>query len=389
MKRSEIKRRPLADTTISKLEPEARQYREHDGNGLYLCVTPKGSKLWHYRFKRRDGKWSWKGLGSYPAVSAKTARARVHDIQHGREDIHGPDKPVYTFRQAAEDWYQHKVTAGIAPSSTRQMRIYLDKDILPLLGDMHIEDVARGDCARVQTRVESRNARRTAEKVRGWMTQIFSRAIAQGHCELNPASELRQIALPTQPQRFPHLLEPELPEFLRALRNTNSHMIATIATWMLLRTASRPGMVRNAEWSEIDFDESLWVVPAHKMKMRREHHVPLATQVMADLRRLHERTGRSQYLFPGQRDSAVMSDATINKVIHRIGFKGKLVGHGSRHTASTLLHEHGWPSDHIEAQLSHGQKGVAGIYNRATYLKQRREMMQWYADYLDQLERQK
>lgn len=389
MKRTEIKRRPLADTTLNNLEPEEKEYRELDGNGLYLRVKPTGSKIWQLRYKNTAGKWRWHTIGVYPRVPAKKAREEAFKIKKNIDAGIMPqgDGQAITFTQAAEDWLNHKVVSGVAYSSTRQMRLYLDKDILPVLGLKQLADVKRADCAKVQRRLEARGSTAIASKVRSWLSQIFSRAVAQGWCEINPASELASIAITHTKKNYPYLTEAELPEFLRILRHSSSHLMARTATWMALRTASRCGMVRQAEWSEIDFSDALWTVPAHKMKSRRDHLVPLSTQVIADLRELHDRTGRHQYLFPAQGGSCeYMSENTINMVIKRCGYGGRLVGHGVRHTASTLLHEHDWPHAQIEAQLAHKEKGVAGVYNKAEYLPQRREMMQWYSDYLDTLE---
>jgi integrase len=215
----------------------------------------------------------------------------------------------------------------------------------------------------------------------------FSEAIAEGLCELNPASELRHIAAKAPDTvHYPHLLEADLPNFLRALKASTSRHLTKEAVWMLLRTASRPGMVRFAEWREISLEDGLWIVPAEKMKMRRNHIVPLPTQTLSSLKEIRLQTGRQRLIFPGQGSrNPVLSENTINQVLCKIGYKGKLVGHGARHTASTLLREHGWNKDYVEAQLAHKEAGVAGVYNQAQYLDQRREMMQWYADYLDAL----
>ena len=160
-----------------------------------------------------------------------------------------------------------------------------------------------------------------------------------------------------------------------------------VMTRLVLRTACRPGMARWAEWSELDLDKGLWVVPAEKMKVSREHVIPLARQTVTDLKRIQEVTGLSRWVFPGRgAQNPVMSENTINKCLALVGYKGKLVGHGARHTASTLLHEHNWPHHVVEAQLAHKLQGVAGVYNKAQYLDQRAVMMQWYADYLDALE---
>jgi len=204
------------------------------------------------------------------------------------------------------------------------------------------------------------------DKIRVALRQIFSQAIARGLCENNPASELVTIATKTPPAKhYPHLLEPELPAFLRALRMSTSRTPARTATWLCLWTASRPGMVRFAEWVEIDFDNALWTIPAEKMKTRRDHVVPLSRQALEALHELHRITGRGRYLFPGiGAKQPVISENTINLTLRKIGYRNRLVGHGTRHTASTLLREHGWEKDHVEAQLAHKEAGVSGIYNR-------------------------
>lgn len=400
MKRSEIKRRPLSDTTLASLEPEAIAYREQDSPGLYFRVKPNGTKSWELRYKKPNGKWSWHGLGSYPSLSGALARQKASDakqliaqgtdpIQHKaaqREALEAAR--TNTFRAAAEYWFERKAQDGRAASTLRLMRGYLDNDVLPALGDKPLSEITRRDCADLQEKIEARGALNTRDKIRVALRQIFSQAIARGLCEYNPASELGAIAKPTpKAKQYPHLLETELPAFLQALRRSTSRPPARVATWLALWTASRPGAVRYAEWHEIDFEQALWRIPADKMKSRRDHITPLSRQALGALRELHSMTGRSRYLFPGiGAKKPVISENTINLTLNKVGYKGRLVGHGSRHTASTLLREHGWGKDFVEAQLAHKEGGMAGVYNQAAYLEPRRAMLQWYADYLDALE---
>ncbi|NHN76478.1 integrase arm-type DNA-binding domain-containing protein [Azotobacter chroococcum] len=400
MKRSEIKRRPLADTTLASLEPEATAYRELDGDGLYFRVKPNGTKSWELRYKKPDGKWSWHGLGGYPDLSGAMAREKAREakrlvssgtdpVQHKIAQREAKEAAsVNTFAAAAEYWFQRKAQDGRAASTLRLMRGYLDNDVLPALGDKLLTEITRRDCADLQERIEARGALNTRDKIRVALRQIFSQAIARGLCENNPASELGAIAAPTpKAKQYPHLLEPELSAFLQALRRSTSRTPARVATWLVLWTASRPGVVRYAEWTEIDFERALWSIPADKMKARRDHVTPLCRQALEALRELHRMTGRGRYLFPGiGAKKPVISENTINLTLNKVGYKGRLVGHGSRHTASTLLREHGWEKDFVEAQLAHKEQGVAGVYNQAAYLEQRRAMLQWYADYLDALE---
>lgn len=393
MKRSQIKRRPLADTVLEKLEPEAKDYRELDSTGLYFRVKSNGGKSWNLRYKRSDGKWTWKGLGSYPKVSAKEARDLAYallkqandgvDIRSNTQSQIG--KP--TFKQVANDWYQRKVEDDLAPKTLRLMRDTLDKDLLPNLEGHCIDEITRADLTQVHEKIEDRKAYEIAKKSRSWLNQIFKLAIAKGYREFNPASELSETARKAPPTKHhPFLLEPELPDFLKALDRSNSTFNTRTGLWMLLLTASRPGMVRHAEWAEIDLDAATWTIPGTKMKTGLDIVVALPTQLVRWLELLKEVTGRGKLLFPSTKDpDQPVSHNTFNAALGLIGYKGKLVGHGARHTASTLLRDHGWRKDFVEKQLAHVEGGVAGVYNKAEYLNQRRTMMQWYADYLEAL----
>ncbi|AKH70525.1 MULTISPECIES: tyrosine-type recombinase/integrase [Spongiibacter] len=389
---------PLTAREVQAAKPKDKPYGLADGGGLSLWVTPVGQRYWHFRY-RIDGKQPRISLGVYPTISLQLAREKAAEMRAlvargiDPSQKRKVDKQASTesktnlFRVAAEDWYQSKVKAGRSASTLDKMRTYLDKDILPVLGDKHLPSVSRADCASVQTRIEKRGALNVSKKVRGWLREIFSRAIAKGLCDNNPASELRYIAKEApRAEHYPHLLEPELPDFLRKLDNSTSRLINRTAAWMAILTASRPGMVRFAQWHEVDLDDAIWRIDAEKMKMRRMHVTPLPTQLVAMLKELREITGRQQYLFPGiGTKNAMISENTVNKVFRLIGYKGRMVSHGTRHTASTLLREHGWPKQFVDAQLSHKETGIAGDYNHAIYLPQRRLMMQWYADYLDAL----
>lgn len=394
MKRSAIKRRPLADSVLTNLEPEDRDYQEKDSYGLYFRVKSNGGKSWMLRYKRPGGKWAWKGLGGFPAVSGKQARENAQTllrrVSDGEDlvDTPGRHSNAVVFRVVGEDWYRSKQVAGRASDSLKQYRSYLDNEIYPVIGDKPLDQITRSDCAKIQSNIEARGAYVIAGKVRRWVNQMFSRAVGQGLCELNPASELRQIAQEGHQERqYPHLLEDELPAFLKALRESRSQFRTLVLVRLVLLTACRPGMARQAEWGEFDLDNRLWVVPAGKMKTRVPHTIPLSSQTVSDLRALHEITGRGQYVFPGNGPvHPIASENTVNKALSMLGYKGKLVGHGARHTASTLLHEHGWEHPVVEAQLAHKVQGVAGVYNKAQYLERRKEMMQWYADYLEALE---
>jgi len=380
---------------VATAPPKQKHYLINDGDGLNLLIKPNGLKYWHFRY-RFDNKAKLISLGPYPEVSLQ--RAREIALQC-RQDIINKTDPgakrrttlqevaITSFHDVASSWYESKVKAGKAKSTLKSIRIYLKNDILPVLGQKDIASITKSDCAMIQEQIEKRGAFNTAEKVRGYLQEIFNYAEAKDLCDRNPATRLSYIAAPSpKTQHYPHLLESELPDFLKALAQTRSRLIALTASWMTIWTASRPGMVRFAKWDEFDFDNALWTVPAERMKTRRKHIVPLCSQLIILLKQLYQLTGRQTYLFPGSGSkNSTISENTINKVFHLIGYKRRMVGHGSRHTASTLLREHLWPKDIVEAQLAHKEMGVAGDYNHAAYVKYRGIMMQWYADYLDAL----
>ena len=402
MKRTAIKRRPLADTVLASLEPEDKEYRESYGRDrLYFVVNPSGRKRWEMRYKKPEtGRWGWMGLGPYPEVTAKVARQRADEafalVQQGIDPVKQRKEQQRLEQEAegnlfivtAEEWFARKQQMGRAPKTLDGIRLWLDNDALPALGHLPIERITRAQCRELQKRIEERAAFNTAKKSRGWLNQIFGYAIAHERTDNNPASNLLDVAaVAPSGSSYPHLLESELPDFLRALRASTSRQVVLTAAWMVVYSASRPGMVRFAEWEEIDLGKKLWVIGADKMKMRRDHVVTLPTQVVELLKELRELTGDNRYLFPGDGSKLpVISDAAINTCFNKIGYKGRMTGHGSRHTAKTLLSEHGWPSDWTEIQLAHKLPGMEGTYNKANYLKWRAEMMQWYCDYLDALE---
>lgn len=394
MKRDAIKRRPLADTVLSTLEPEAREYREAYGlDRLYFVVSASGRKRWEVRYKHPvTQKWAWMGVGSYPDNKAKSARSKAMEVASlvsdgidPREHLRGAAS-IRSFMTVAEQWYEHKVQQGRSDKTLSKMRHWLDNDALPILGSKPIADVARADCVRVQVNIEDRKAFNIAEKSRAFLRRIFDFAIAHGFCENNPASNLLDVAATAPPSKLrPHLLEDDMPLFLRAVRQTGSRRATRIAAWMVIWTASRPGMVRWMEWSELKGD--MWHIPAEKMKMRRGHVVPLCRQALKAIEDMRPLTGRSKYVFAGEGAKLpVLSDAAINRCFATAGYKERMTGHGARHTAKTLLSEHGWPLAWTEMQLAHKPVGLEGVYNQAAYIEQRREMMQWYADYLEALE---
>lgn len=397
MKRSEIKRRPLADTILASLEPEEKEYRENYGmDGVYFAVKSNSSKRWILRYKDYNGSWRWAGLGTYPATTAKMARdkAQVFIKELQKEGTSPVDKRKEkrndtTVKGVFDLFYEKQRRGGVSKKELDGMSSAFENHVLPFIGKKLVYKVTIQDCTAIQKRLQDRGTFSTADKVRGWLNRTFRHAIASGLSNHNPASYMIDVSIKRpKSKNFPHLLEPELPDFLRALRKSHSTVPVKTAAWMSVY-ATRPGMVRWAEWEEIDFENKIWTIPAKKMKKDNDQIIYLTDQVLALLKNLREYTGYSKYLFPSDRSEKipVISDGTINKAFSIIGYKNRMTGHGSRHTFKTLTSEHGWEDKWSEAQLAHAKKGMEEVYNKAKYLHPRAIMMQWYNDYLDALEK--
>ena len=213
---------------------------------------------------------------------------------------------------------------------------------------------------------------------------MFRYAIATGRAEFNPAADLSSALEVHQSNHFQFLKADEIPDFLRALDSYTGSRLVQIATKLLMITGLRTIELRAALWQEFDLDYAIWEIPTERMKMRRSHLVPLSTQALDLLNELKIMTGNYRYVFPGRNDpNKPMSEASINQVIKRLGYGGRVTGHGFRHTFSTILHEKGYDSAWIEIQLAHVDKNsIRGIYNHAQYIDKRREMLEFYSSYI-------
>ena len=388
----------LTDTAVRQVKATPKPQYLFDGGGLYLQVAPSGGKWWRLKY-RFQGKARLLSLGVYPDISIREARERRAAarklLAQGLDpsDERKSDKRESkarrdnTFVAMAEAWYLRK-SGTWAPSTAAKARFYLDRDLLPALGERPIVEIRRTELVDVLAKIESRDALDVAKKCRGWLSGVFRYALAAGVLEANPATDLDIVAMPAPRRRqLPHLPLSELPGFLQALDSYRGEATTTHAIRLLLLTAVRPGELRAARWEEFDLDAALWSIPAERMKMRRPHTVPLPAQAVAILREMYETRVRRELLFPSRDDTRQpMSENTVNLAIHRIGYKGRQTGHGFRHLVSTALNERGYNRDWIEKQLAHGDDNeIRAVYNKAEYLDQRRDMMQAWANELDAL----
>ncbi|WP_273266840.1 tyrosine-type recombinase/integrase [Flexistipes sinusarabici] len=378
----------LTTTKIKGIKPKSKTYRVSDGNGLCLEVTPAGKKLWRFRYKKYDGKYTMLSIGRYPEVSLAEAREAV--LEKRKAIAHG--KPANTKKEAFEavfkEWYEknkNQWTENHAKTTYRR----IEKNILPWLGNFQINDITPRSLLECLRRIENRGAVETAHRVLQICNQIFVYAVASGISEDNPAAKIKGALSPVSKNEFPAITE--LSEVKILWENINDYkgsFITQCGLKLLMLTFLRPGELRKGEWKEIDLRNRCWNIPAERMKKRKPHVVPLSKQALNILEELHPLTDRSEYIFPStSTNQRPMSSNTLNMALRRMGYsKEELVAHGLRKTASTILHEQGWPSEIIEKQLAHIDRNqIRGIYNKAKYLQERKIMLQHWADYLDEL----
>ncbi|MBP2835701.1 tyrosine-type recombinase/integrase [Dickeya parazeae] len=388
----------LTARQVETSKPKDKPYKLADGGGLYLLVNPNGAKYWRMKY-RVAGKEKLLALGVYPDVSLADARQKRAEAKKamlaggdpGQEKQAEKQARVLavsnSFERMALEWHEYK-RSGWSKGYAEDILEYLKKDIFPYIGSRAITDIKPADLLAVLRKMEQRGVLDKLKKTRQACRQIFTYAVVTGRAEHNPAVDLSSALQAPKQKHFPHLLVDQIPDFLCALNNYSGSIVTRNATRLLMLTGLRTIELRASEWTDIDFDKGIWNIPAERMKMRRPHLVPVSLQVKVLLEEVQQLTGRGKYVFPGRNDSGKpMSEASINQVIKRIGYDGKATGHGFRHTMSTILHEQGYNTAWIETQLAHVDKNsIRGTYNHAQYLDGRREMLQWYADYMNTLE---
>ena len=390
---------PLTDMKVRSAKSKEKPYKLSDFDGLYLLVTERGQKWWRFRY-RFDRKEKLLSLGTYPEISLADARQRRDEAR--RQIAHGIDpgavrkaqkiaktEETETFEVIAREWHT-KFTPTWTPGHAVTIMSRLERDLFPWIGKRPINQIKAPELLAVIRRVESRGALESTHRIRTIAGQVFRYAVATGRAERDPAADLKG-ALP-QPQERHHaaITEPkEVAPLLRALDGYQGHFVVKCSLRLAPMFFVRPGELRHAEWPEMDLDEAVWNIPAHKMKMKQAHIVPLCRQAVEILTELKEVTGASRYVFPsGRSNMRPMSNNAVNAALRRMGYdKDTMTGHGFRAMARTILDEvlHIRP-DYIEHQLAHAVRDPNGrAYNRTAHLEERRKMMQTWADYLDGL----
>lgn len=394
----------LTDTAIRTVKLAKKPFKMYDRDGLFLLVNPGGSKLWRWRY-RFDDKEKLMALGEYPLLSL--AQAREHHLAARRTLALGVDpmaerkaeaeakqKEVQarqaeserSFERVAKKWWE-LWSVGKSPRHADTVMRRMKADVFPAYGHKFIDAVTAADIRELMLAVAARDARDVAKRVHETTGQVFRYAIAHGLASRNPAADFkpRDILAVAKSENFARVDARELPELLTKMDAYNGDAITRFAMKLMAYTFVRTSELIEAPWVEFDLDEARWIIPPERMKMDTPHIVPLSRQTVEVLRALKLLTGNGRLVFPGALDkNKPISNNTILFALYRLGYQGRMTGHGFRGLASTILNESGFDEAHVELQLAHMKRNkVAAAYNHAKYLKQRTAMMQWWADYLD------
>lgn len=392
----------------ARCPPELKRRRLTDSTGLYLEVSPSGSKRWFWKFYP-DGKESRLALGSYPGVTLKAARVARDDARKTRQSGTNPVQArkaakvtkaassAATFETVAREFHGVKKggwSEGHATKWIRMNELYL----FPHLGTLPLSSIKAPSLLATLRKVEAKGILSTAQDLQQMAGQVFRYGVQAGYCERNPATDLKGALKPHIAKHFSAVLDPvEAGALLRAIDGYTGQPATVAALKLSALLFQRPGNIRAMQWAWIDLDAAMLTIPPGDLKRTKEqkingnpHLVPLATQATDILKRLHPLTGHGQYVFPGARTSdRPMSDGTVNAALRRLDYgNDEHVAHGFRAMARTMLAERipGIPADMVEAQLAHGKSGPLGMaYDRAEFMEQRKVLMQTWADYLDRL----
>ena len=382
-----------------KRQARRKPFKLNDGKGLYLYINTSGGKLWRFDFSH-NGKRKTLSIGKYPTVSLVEARQAAENARRllvsGQDPSEAKQQEkrerqaaaLNTFEAIARRWHSDNLIRWKENHAARVLR-YFETDVFPVIGEMPIQEIRVSDIKTVLDGVMTRGVNNTAEKIREWTGSIFDYAVMLEVVETNPAYSLRKYIPAKQTDHRPALPREELTEFFRRLILAEIEPQNRIALILNMLTFLRSTELRGGQWNEIDFDAAIWTVPAQRMKHEKTapkppHAVPLADWTLELLAELKELTGNTPFLFPSRtKTDGFISDATISRIIERMGYKGRVTPHGFRSLASSVLNEQGFNPDAIERQLAHIENNkIRAAYNRADYLNERKEFMQWYSDFL-------
>lgn len=393
----------LTDVAIRNAKPGAKAIKLADGGGMFLLVTPAGGKLWRLKY-RVDGREKLLAIGAYPGIGLGEARRRREEARElialgkdpsrekQREKVRARIQAADTFKAICDEYCEKRRrdgTKGWAPATATRSE-YLLSLVCGSIGKLPIGEIEPADVLTAIRRIEGKGKLESARRSLQLAGAVFRYAVATARLVSDPTRDLRgALTAPTVTHYGAITDAKKAGELLRAIDDYDGSGITKLALQISPHVFVRPGELRHAEWSEIDLDGALWIIPAGKMKMRKAHHVPLSRQAVELFREVQAVTGPAGFVFPSVRTrTRPMSENTINAGLRRLGYAtDEMTAHGFRAMASTLLNESGkWNPDAIERALAHGDTDkVRAAYHRGAHWKERVEMAQWWSDYLDQL----
>lgn len=379
----------LTQLAVKNAKPTAKPYKLADGGGMYLLINPNGSKYWRLKYSFA-GKERLLALGVYPKISLMEAREKREEAKSRlKEGVDPAGADNGNFEKLSVAWLQIQ-KGRWTTDHAEKIRKRIDRYLVPhLRGD--ISEITAKQILDAIRKVEDNGKTELAHRCLQYAVNIFQLAVIEGTIKYNPARELSPALKPHKSVPMRTISIKELPALLKAINASDASMVVKIATLLTLHVFLRSSELRGGKWSEIDWDACIWEIPASRMKMKEAHIVPLSRQSIHILKTLKQINGEGEYIFAAlgsyKHKQPIISENVINNLLQDIGFGEKLVGHGFRALASTTLNELlEFPPDVIERQLAHRERNaVKAAYNRATYLKQRKEMMQAWSDYIDSL----
>ncbi|GAB7218312.1 integrase domain-containing protein [Vibrio comitans] len=388
----------LTDKEIKAAKAEEKEYNLFDGDGLRLRIKPNGSKLWILNYYRpTNRKRANLSLGKYPDLSLANARklsleareliAQGINPQEERKRQLQEHKAIYehTLLNVAKKWFdikQDEVTADYAVDIWRSFELH----IFPSLASTPIKDITAPQVIELLKPIEAKGSLETVKRLAQRLNEVMTFATNYGLIQANPLSGIKSAFKKPKKENMAALKPAELHELMAAIANASIKRTTRCLIEWQLHTMTRPNEASSARWEEINWEDKVWIIPAERMKKRKEHRIPLTEQALGLLETIKPISGHREFIFPSDRDpKKPCNSQTANMALKRMGFAGRLVSHGLRSLASTTLNEQGFDKDLVEAALAHVDKNqIRSAYNRTDYLERRRAMMMWWSGHIEE-----